>query len=510
MGGGASPGWPTRLDRDLASREEALSRAESIAPDWIEVGGFVGLGNRRTALLDNAAPAPGRLLGSAGSRKRARVYRTARALPLLEEWSDCWMLSSLAYPTYRWLWLSNLAASAGRWALVLVLSAQLLQITHSSFWVGFGLFLTQGPVILLAPYSGVLADRFDRRTLNVIAASLSGVTTGIFAILSWLGFASLSTILTLSVLFGLSFVFQMTLRSTLVPSLVPPDKLLNAVSLFQVGTQGAQFLGPLLATPLLVRGGPAAAWTFCAFLYGTAAVLSVFVGERRLPQRQDAGGHRLRASFKYLRARPLAWTAIWAVALHCSLTMAYQGTLPMFVSTDLREGPANYGLLLSTIGLGAVAGSLSLARFADSRYRPALFGLSLVGSGVSLSIMGGAPSIAVAVVSGFFVGSTQAMFMSMTLALIQSKVEDEFRGRATSFYQLITLAPMALVGWGMGGLADVTEPRPLMVVSGLLFVVVMVAFAVLSPQLRRLFTAAGWRPSPILGHDADVLSLSIP
>ena len=64
----------------LASREEALSRAESIAPDGIEVGGIVGLGNRRTALLlDNAAPAPGRLLGSAGSRKRARVYRTARA-----------------------------------------------------------------------------------------------------------------------------------------------------------------------------------------------------------------------------------------------------------------------------------------------------------------------------------------------------------------------------------------------------------------------------------------------
>ena len=420
------------------------------------------------------------------------------------------MLSSLAYPTYRWLWLSNLAASAGRWALVLVLSAQLLQITHSSFWVGFGLFLTQGPVILLAPYSGVLADRFDRRALNVIAASLSAVTTAVFAILSLLGLASLPAILTLSVVFGLSFVFQMTLRSTLVPSLVPPEKLLNAVSLFQVGTQGAQFLGPVLATPMLVWRGPAAAWSFCSLLYGTAAVLSVFVGERRVPRRQDAGGHRLRASLKYLRARSLAWIAIWAVALHCSLTMAYQGTLPMFVSMDLRQGPASYGLLLSTIGLGAVVGSLALARFSDSRYRPALFGLSLVGSGVSLSVMGGAPSVAVAVVAGFFVGSTQAMFMSMTLALIQSKVEDEFRGRATSFYQLITLAPMALVGWGMGGLADITEPRPLMVVSGLLFVVVMAVFAVLSPELRRLFSAASWRPSPQLLHDADLLPLGAP
>jgi len=227
------------------------------------------------------------------------------------------MLSSFAHPTYRWLWLSNLAASAGRWALVLVLSAQLLEVTHSSFWVGLGLFLTQGPVILLAPYSGVLADRFDRRTLNVIAASLSALTTAVFAILSWLGLASLPAMLALSVLFGLTFVFQMTLRSTLVPSLVPPEKLLNAVSLFQVGTQGAQFLGPLLATPLLVSRGPAAAWAFCALLYGAAALLSVFVGERRVPQRQDAQGQRLRASFGYLLARPLAWTAIRAVAIHC-------------------------------------------------------------------------------------------------------------------------------------------------------------------------------------------------
>ena len=423
------------------------------------------------------------------------------------QWLVDRMLSSFRYPTYRWLWLSNLAASAGRWALVLILSAQLLQLTHSSFWVGLGLFLTQGPVILLAPYSGVLADRFDRRTLNVVAASLSAVTTGVFGLLSWLGLVSLLSILTLSLLFGLSFVFQMTLRSTLVPSLVPPEKLVNAISLFQVGTQGAQFLGPALATPLLVKQGPAAAWSLCAVLYVAAAVLSVFVGERRAPKRQNAARHRLVASFHYMRARPLAWIAILAVALHCSLTMAYQGMLPMFVSTDLRAGASSYGLLLSTIGLGAVIGSLALAHFSDSRYRPALFVLSLVGSGASLSIMGGAPSIGVAVVSGFFVGGTQAMFMSMTLALIQATVDDEFRGRATSFYQLITLAPMAVLGWGMGGLADVTEPRPLMVVSGLLFLLVMAAYAALSPQLRRLFSTAGWREAPLFARETEVIAL---
>jgi MFS family permease len=395
-------------------------------------------------------------------------------------------------PGYTWLWLSNVCSSSGRWALVLVLSLQLLLTTRSSFWVGCGLFLTQGPVILLAPFSGVLADRLDRRTLNVVSSTSSAVVTGLFAALTWTGRLSLPLILVLSFLYGISFVFQLTLRSTLVPSLVPPRDLLSGVSLFQVGTQGAQFLGPAVTAALLVRGGPAAAWILCAFLYACSAVLSVPVGAVRAKASPGPGGNGLTASLTYLRLRPLAWTAIWAVSLHCALTMGYQGMLPMFVSIDLGAADAAYGALLASIGLGAVLGSMALARFSAPDYRPALFVISLVGSGVALSVMGAAPSVPVAVISGFFVGSTQAMFMSMALALIQGSVEDEFRGRATSLYQMITMAPMAVFGWGMGGLADITEPRPLMVVSGVGFVAVMAACALLSPGLRALFRAGGW------------------
>src|SRR5438067_295516 len=271
------------------------------------------------------------------------------------------MLTSFGFPAYRWLWLSNLTGSMGRWALVLVLSVQLLQLTHSSFWVGLGLFLTQGPVILMAPYSGALADRFDRRMLNVVSAGFSAVVTGLLALLTWSGLISLPAVLVLALAFGFSFVFQMTLRSTLVPSLVPPAKLLNAVSLFQVGTQGAQFLGPALATPFLAGGGAAAAWALCAALYAVSAGLSAFVGERRAVSGVSVKVHRLRDSLAYLRARPLAWVAILNVAVHCSLTMAYPGMLPMFVNMDLGAGPSAYGLLLSAIGLGALVGSLTLA-----------------------------------------------------------------------------------------------------------------------------------------------------
>lgn len=408
------------------------------------------------------------------------------------------MLTSLRYyPAFRWLWLSNLAGSAGRWSLVLILGSQVLQLSHSSFWVGAALFATQGPVVLLAPVSGIMADRFDRRTLNAASAGLSAVTTGALGLLSATGHLTLFIALLLSVLYGVSFVLQMTLRSTLVPSLVPPTHLLNAVSLSQVGTQGAEFIGPALTTAFLLLGGPTLAWSFCTILYLAAAILVLPIGPARAVRSGRNGNHvRMRDSFGYFALRPLALSAICAVALHCSLTMSYQGMLPMFVSNDLHAASSTYGSLLTSIGLGAVAGSLLLARLSSSRrYRLPIFATSLVGSGLFLSAMAMSPNNQLALAAGFFVGGTQAVFMSMTLALIQSSVDDSFRGRATSVYQMITLTPMALIGWGMGGLADVVEPRPVMLASGLLFLLAMALFAAVSPRLRRLLQPQGWHGS---------------
>jgi MFS family permease len=402
------------------------------------------------------------------------------------------VLRSFRYPQFRWLWFSNLAGSAGRWTLVLVLSVQLLQMTHSSFWVGLGLFLTQGPAILLAPFSGVLADRMDRRMLNVLSCLVSAAVTALFALFSWVHADSPALWMALALLFGISFVAQMTIRATLTPNTVPSDGLLNATSLVQVSLQGAQFLGPLLATPIMAASGPALAWAFCSALYLVAAGLSVMIGEVR------GGGDRhnmssgLVQAYRNLRMHAAAWVAILVVTLHCMLTMSYSGMLPMFVTMDLKAPTPAYGALLASIGLGAMIGSLALAQFSSRPYRPALFVYSTVISGVALSVLGAMTNANYALILGFLVGSSQAMFMSMTLAVIQSSVDDEFRGRATSIYQMITLTPMALIGWGMGGLADVTEPRPLLILCGIAFLVAMAIYTAWSPRLRAMFTADGW------------------
>ena len=173
------------------------------------------------------------------------------------------------------------------------------------------------------------------------------MATEAFALLSLSGHLTLPVTMLLATLYGVSFVLQMTLRSTLVPSLVAPHDLLNAVSLSQVGTQGAEFIGPALTTPFLVAGGPAMAWTVCAVLYTAATLLILPIGPARaMPAGAARRPTRMLDSFRYFGVRPLALTAICAVALHCALTMAYQGMLPMFVSNasqrrqlELRRAP---------------------------------------------------------------------------------------------------------------------------------------------------------------------------
>jgi hypothetical protein len=98
-----------------------------------------------------------------------------------------------------------------------------------------------------------------------------------------------------------------------------------------------------------------------------------------------------------------------------------------------------------------------------------------------------------AIASAFLVGASQTMFMSVTLAAVQEWARDEYRGRVTSVYNLLSGGPMALMGWGDGGLADVYPPAFVLVASGLAFLGVMAVMAIRFQSVRRLFSATDAR-----------------
>src|ERR671937_2907343 len=94
------------------------------------------------------------------------------------------VFAALRHSGYRWLWFSSAAGNSGRWAFSMAIGWLTLELTNSGFWVGAAVFVTSGPIILVSPLAGLLADRFDRRQLLAGAFATTAIASGGIALLS--------------------------------------------------------------------------------------------------------------------------------------------------------------------------------------------------------------------------------------------------------------------------------------------------------------------------------------
>jgi hypothetical protein len=317
----------------------------------------------------------------------------------------------------------------------------------------------------------------------------------LIAFLSVAHLLTLPALVVLGLTFGAGFSVQITAWNVIVPQLVPRNDLLNAISLAAIARQGSEFVGPALATPLFVIAGPAAAFGLCFALYALALLLTLPIAAVK-PAGYSGMVRPIAEGLSYMRAVPTVWLLIVLVGAHCTLTMAYMGLLPSFVAGTLGGGDRLFGTIMTIVGLGAILGSLGLAALTSARYRGPWLLVTGVVSGLALSILGIAREPTLAIVAAFLVGASQTMFMSVTLAMVQEWARDEYRGRVTSVYNLLSGGPMALMGWGDGGLADVYPPALVLIISGLAFLVVMALMAFRFTEVRRMFTAADPRLVP--------------
>lgn len=397
------------------------------------------------------------------------------------------IFQSYRFPDYRRLWLCVVVANSGRWTLALGAGWLLFNLTHSSVAVGASFFTIQGPALLISPLAGVWADRYDRRLLLALALGLAAFATALLALLTLLGMATLGPVLACTLLCGVAFSIQGTAWGSLLPNVVPRDTLPNAIALQGTARQGAEFLGPALASPLLVAAGPGGVFAFAACCYVSALLLALrlavrHVGALRGRSRPFAP---LADGLRYVLAVPLLGSVVLLVAFHCSLTMTYQGMLPQFAGS-LRPGDGKvYGALMTAVGLGAIVGTLTLAAVAHGRVYGAGYLLTALASGAALLALGRSTNVAVALAAASAAGASQAMFMAISLTFLQQLAADSYLGRVTGLYNFLASGTMAFLSLGLGGLAGTVVPPVLMTVTGGGFMVIVVAMLATS-AFRRL------------------------
>jgi MFS family permease len=400
------------------------------------------------------------------------------------------LLICLAYRDYRAMWMATMAAGASTWALIVARGTLVFTMSGSSTMVGVVTFAAMGPDFIVPLFAGFLADLFDRRKLLAWIFGIQLFQTLALAGLALTGTIQIWHIVVLSVINGVGRAALTPTADSLVPNLVPRDKLLNAVALNVATHHASRLVGPLLIAPVLATIGISWAFAMCAGLYAVGLVMVVRVRtiSTGVIERDKGILRNVLAGAEYIYHHRLLLSVLILVVLHCSLTMAFESMLPVLSREKLGTGEAGFAYIMMAVGAGGLLVVSILASIQNERMRWRLYLWLGVLSGIGPIALAASALLPMAFLSAAVMGGAQAGFMTLTVVLVQSIVPDSIRGRASSIYSVHIGGMMAVFNLVNGTMADVFNAPLVLTVGGLIFVIVM-AISWLRAPLRALYVS---------------------
>ena len=398
--------------------------------------------------------------------------------------------AALKHAQYRRFWVSATVAGAGVWGLIVARAALAFRVSDdSAAAVGLVTFAAMIPFVLVPPFSGVLADKFDRRYL-VAGAHFTNV---FFALaLAWLYFyadVALWHLVTLSLLSGISRGVQMPASSALVPNLVPREDLLNAIALNNVSLQGSRLLGGVLVGMFLgTTWGIGGAFLLAVGMYILAAiaVLTITTPSTGEVPKGASIWEVMTAGVVYAYRNKPVGLMLLLVALHCGLTMAFESVYPTHATEALGQDATAFALIIAFFGAGAVLGVVTIAGIRDDRTKGRALLISAIGGSIAVVFMAYSTSIGLGLAAAFITGLFQAPFMSLSIAFIQAVVPDAIRGRVSSLFTMGALSLMAFANLAYGWLVDLYGSVVVLAAPSAVFFVVLLLALLFIGTLRKI------------------------
>jgi MFS family permease len=417
------------------------------------------------------------------------------------------MFRSLSVVNYRIWFAGALVSNIGTW---MQRTAQdwivLTDLTHhNATAVGVVMALQFGPQLVLMPWSGLIADRFNRRTLLIITQSLMGLLALGLGLITVTGVAELWHVYLFALGLGIVAAIDAPARQTFVSELVPDENLSNAVALNSASFNGARLIGPAAAGLLTVAVG--AGWVFLinavTFAATVLAMTLLRTNALRTPARAPRKRGQLLAGFRYVSHRPDIVVVLITVFLVGTFGFNFAIFTATMATVEFGMNASAFGLLSSIMAIGSVAGALLSARRSRPRLRLVVGGAALFG--LSCAIAAVMPTYATFAVSLAVVGLASLTLMTTANAYVQTTTRPAMRGRVMALYMAIfaggTPLGAPLVGW----VADRYGPRWALGVAALSGILAAGAVLFWMVKYRRLRVRyrPGASPRLRVHHDGD-------
>ena len=397
------------------------------------------------------------------------------------------MFSSLKVKYFRVYWLGMLVSLIGTCIQSVAQSWLVFQLTNSAFLLGLVGFLGSIPIFVLSLFGGVLADRVNKRNILIFTQVSFMFLAFLLAALTQFQLINPQQIMFIALLNGVIMAFDAPARQSIVVELVGKKHLFNAITLNSVAFNSSRIIGPAIAGVFISVIGMSGCFYLngLSFLAVIAALFWIKL-DRGLTQNNNSPFNDLKAGLVFISRNRSILGLVSMVAVMSLFGISYIILMPVFASNVLHVGVRGLGVLMSSIGLGALIGSLILARLGDFKYKGKLLVCSVFLFSFLLINFSLSKNYIWSVVSLILLGSISVPATAIINTLLQIKVPDEFRGRVMSFF-MITFAGIVPFGsLASGSLAQVLGVSTALFMCGLICLVLFASINLLFPELRKL------------------------
>lgn len=359
---------------------------------------------------------------------------------------------------FRLFWIGQTVSLVGTWMHQVAQGWLALQLSNSAFIVGLVSAAGSLPILFFALYAGVLIDRVDKLKVVTAAQTLLSIEALILWWAVWSGNITIPLLVALAGINGLISAIEIPARQSLIIDLVGREDIVDAVALNSGGFNLARIIGPSIAALVIASLG--LVWCFGVNALSYIAVIGCLVAIR-LPrfvpsQHQARALDEFREGIAYIRSRREVMGLMGIMAVYSIFGFPYLTLMPVIARDVLGTDASGYGLLVTFVGIGAVAGALTLAALSARIRRGRLFTWSAFSFAALLLFFSfvNVRSIAAGVL--LFLGLTMLINGALANGILQTVVPDALRGRVMSAYVFVYVGLTPIGSLLVGAMARVT------------------------------------------------------
>jgi predicted MFS family arabinose efflux permease len=403
-------------------------------------------------------------------------------------------LRALGHRDFRLFWCGQLVSLIGTWMQSVGQSWLVLELTDSPFRLGLIGALQFGPILLFSFLSGAISDRVRKRRLLLGTQAALMLQAFTLAALVWSGHVQFWHVAVLAAFYGLATTLDMPSRQSYIAHLVPRGDLMNAIALNSAVFNGARVVGPAMAGLLVARYGTAA-----AFLMNGASFLAVLAALAAV-RTEGAPGPRRGIGLRAEIAEGVRYAAgtrrvalVMSLLVVVSLFVVNMNVLVPLIARDvLHEGAHGFGLLMASLGLGAVVGALAVAVLAVGRPPLGMVVGPALAAAALLLLLSTARHFGTTAAMLVALGFAQIVFMTSCNTTVQIAVPDDLRGRVMGLYSLVFAGMTPIGALLMGTVAEHWGVSRACAVGGAAGLVLILA---LTAAWRRWYPVSAASPS---------------